>query len=216
MRWNRSRGLSLALLACLLCIGGRAMAIEEPAFKVDVHDGDFEVRTYGPRIVAETVVPGSLNEASNAGFRRVAGYIFGRNRLREGGSASIAMTAPVTVSQSTKIEMTAPVTTKPENDGYRLQFVMPAQYTMDTLPIPLDPTVHLSERPAATFAVIRFSGFCGESKVAQRTAALQAWIRQHRYTPIGIAELARYDPPWQLPFWRRNEILIPIALPATK
>jgi SOUL heme-binding protein len=201
-----------AVVACCgLLLGGRAMAIEEPAYQVKIQDGAFEVRTYGPRIVAETVVPGSLSEASNAGFRRVAGYIFGRNKRREGGSTSIAMTAPVTVSQSTKIEMTAPVTTRPEQDGYRLQFVMPAEYTMATLPVPLDPTVHLSERPATTYAVIRFSGLCGESKVAERTTALQNWIAQHHYAPTGVAELARYDPPWQLPFWRRNEILIPIA-----
>jgi hypothetical protein len=197
----------------LLLIGGSAMAIEEPSFKSLLREEAFEVRAYGPRVVAETVVSGSLSEASNAGFRRVAGYIFGGNRLNDGASAAIAMTAPVTVSRSTKIDMTAPVTTRAEGAGYRLQFVMPARYTLATLPAPLDPNVHLRELPASTYAVVRFSGWCGETKVADRTEALRHWIARRHLTPVGEPELARYDPPWQLPFLRRNEILIPVTTP---
>jgi len=198
---------------CLLLAAGAAMAIEEPAFKVLSHERDFEVRTYGPRIVAETLVEGTLATASSTGFRRVAGYIFGRNRSNEGQSAAIAMTAPVIVANAQTIAMTAPVTTRAETGGYRLQFVMPAAYTLATLPTPLDPAVHLREVAGATYAVVRFSGWCGETKVAERTAALRAWLAKRDLTARGEAELARYDPPWQLPFLRRNEILIPLADP---
>ena len=207
-RWTR-----IGVTCALLLLSGAAMAIEEPAYRVVTQDGSYEVRTYGARIVAETWVTGNLSEASSAGFRKVAGYIFGKNRQNDGKSASIAMTAPVTVSRSTKIEMTAPVTTHAEANGYRLQFVMPSQYTLATLPIPLDPDVKLHEIPPATYAVIRFSGWCGENQVKDRTDALRGWMAHRHLTPRGEPELARYDPPWQLPFLRRNEVLIPVNAP---
>ena len=89
------------------------MAIEEPAYSVRLKEDAFEVRTYGERVIAETLVEGTLSEASNAGFRKVAGYIFGANRSREGSKTEIAMTAPVMVSPSQKIAMTAPVVQAP-------------------------------------------------------------------------------------------------------
>ena len=92
-RWTR-----IGVTCALLLLSGAAMAIEEPAYRVVTQDGSYEVRTYGARIVAETWVTGNLSEASSAGFRKVAGYIFGKNRQNDGKSASIAMTAPVTVS----------------------------------------------------------------------------------------------------------------------
>jgi hypothetical protein len=208
-----ARPTRLLITCILLFLSGAAMAIEEPKYQVVTQDGAYEVRTYGARIVAETWVTGNLSEASNAGFNKVAGYIFGKNRRNDGKSASIAMTAPVTVSQSTKIDMTAPVTTQAEADGYRLQFVMPSQYTLATLPVPLDPAVKLREIAPVTYAVIRFSGWCGENKVKDRTAALRAWMAQRHLTARGAPELARYDPPWQLPFLRRNEVLIPVSAP---
>jgi hypothetical protein len=190
-----------------------AMAIEEPSFQVRLKDGAFEVRTYGQRIIAETTVEGTLSEASNAGFRKVAGYIFGANRTRDGSKTEIAMTAPVTVSRSQKIAMTAPVMTHPSAQGYRLSFVMPAQYRLDSLPAPLDPSVELRVLPPASYAVLRFSGLCSEKRVADRAAELSAWITRRGLTVRGEASLARYDPPWQLPFLRRNEILIPVDAP---
>ena len=95
-----------------LMMGQSAMAIEEPAFKVLLKTDSFEVRQYAPILIAETVVEGDMDEASNKGFRKIADYIFGNNRASTtGGSAKIAMTAPVTVEpQSEKIAMTAPVT----------------------------------------------------------------------------------------------------------
>lgn len=199
-------GLSLFLLSAC----GAAVAIEEPTYTATRQDGAFEIRTYGPKIVAETWIAGSLSSASSAGFRKVAGYIFGRNRTQAGATTKIDMTAPVTVAKSEKIDMTAPVMTHPMDGGYRLQFVMPSRYTLATLPAPIDNDVHLREVPSATYAVVRFSGLCGESKVAERTAALRAWITKNGLTVLGEAELARYDPPWRLPFLRRNEVLIPI------
>ena len=205
--------LSRAILLALTFLPIPAMAIEEPAYSVRLKDDAFEVRTYGERVIAETLVEGSLSEASNAGFRKVAGYIFGANRTRAGTKAEIAMTAPVMVSRSEKIAMTAPVMTHAAAQGYRLSFVMPAKYHLDTLPVPLDPAVTLRVLPAAAYAVLRFSGTCNERKVADRTADLTAWIARRGLTVRGEPSLARYDPPWQLPFLRRNEILIAVDPP---
>ena len=186
------------------------MAIEEPRYQQVIEDGDFSVRSYEPVIVAETDVDGTLDQASSTGFRRLAGYIFGNNHPSAGDHGK----APSqTADDKTKIAMTAPVTTQPHGTGFTVNFTMPAQYTRSSLPIPDDDKVKLREIPAYTAAVIRFSGWVDGSKIAAKTALLQEWMVAHGLIAVGDARLARYNPPWTLPFLRRNEILIPCRKP---
>lgn len=188
------------------------MASEEAKFSLIEKFGDFELRLYQPMIVAETYVGGSLSEASSAGFRLIAGYIFGANRSRlDSAPEKIAMTAPVTLEQrSQKIAMTTPVVVENDDKLWRVHFVMPSEYTLNSLPIPNDTRVSLREIAAQKTAVIVFSGLAGEAKVKDKTAALLAWIESRGLVARSTPQLARYNPPWTLPFLRRNEILINI------
>jgi hypothetical protein len=205
---------TLCMLSALL-FSPSAMATEEPKFESIDRSGAFELRLYPPMIVAETWVEGALGEGSNAGFRKIAGYIFGRNRSRSAeGSEKIAMTVPVTM-QPEKIAMTAPVTTEAAPASgeagarWRMHFVMPSKYTMATLPIPEDPAVTLREVPAQRVAARTFSGFVTENRVREETALLLGWMKERGLEPSAPPQLARYNPPWSIPFLRRNEILVP-------
>ncbi|MBK9348460.1 MAG: heme-binding protein [Burkholderiales bacterium] len=198
------------------------MAIEEPKFETVQREAKFEVRQYAPFIVAETWVEGDMDTASNRGFKRIADFIFGNNTTAQGAqSAKVAMTVPVTLepqSTSTKVAMTAPVALQPEPGGpgmtgaqrWRVHFVMPSQYTMATLPVPNNSAVSLREVPAKKVAVATYSGFNTESRVEEEAQALVAWMQARNFTPAGPPQLARYNPPWTLPVWRRNEIHIEI------
>ena len=197
-----------ALLISVLPV--TAMATEEPKFEVVTTDGDIEVRHYAPMVVAETFVDGSQDDASSRGFRVIAGYIFGDNKRAGQSAEKIAMTAPVTIEKqdvSQKIAMTAPVTLEQQGNRWRVHFVMPSQYKLNDLPKPNNAAVTLREIPGRKVAALRFSGFAGEDKVATKTAELRDWIAARGMTAAGAAQLARYDPPWTLPFMRRNEIL---------
>ena len=185
------------------------MAIEEPAYTVTEKAEPFELRAYAPKIVAETFVGGSMDKASGAGFRLIADYIFGNNSLQEGGNAEISMTAPVTMQPTSgKISMTAPVTMEQSGGKWRVHFVMPGKYTLATLPKPNNSAVTIRQIPSVNYAVVRFSGFAGESKVAAKTADLLNWLEGKGIKPLGSPELARYNPPWTLPFFRRNEVMV--------
>lgn len=204
------------------------MAVEEPRFDVLTEDGSYQLRRYAPVIVAETLVEGDMDAASGKGFRVIADYIFGNNTVTAAGadnaSAKITMTAPVTlepVARSAKIAMTAPVTAEPvaadasmaTASQWRIQFVMPGEYSMQTLPKPVNPAVSLRELPARTFAVLSYSGLNTDAKVQKKTDELAAWMRSRQLQPVGAAQLARYDPPWTLPMWRRNEIQVEVKNP---
>ncbi|WP_082859428.1 heme-binding protein [Microbulbifer sp. Q7] len=185
------------------------MATEEPQYTVTEKAEPFELRTYQPRIVAEVVVSGTMDEASGKGFRLLANYIFGNNTARSGGSQKIDMTAPVGMEpQSEKISMTAPVSMQESDGRWRVSFVMPSSYTMDSLPRPNNAAVSIREIPETHYAVIRFSGLTGAKRVAEKTADLQAWLQQKGLNATGAPEMARYNPPWTLPFLRRNEIMV--------
>ncbi len=209
------------LLICPLLLSLKApivMAIEEPSYQVLKQSEHFELRQYESQLIAEVTVQGSLSEASNKGFRLVADYIFGNNqasRAASNESEKIAMTAPVVIeAQSSKIAMTAPVVVEKkgasEQQQWILYFVMPKSYRMDSLPKPNNPQVQIKEIKNKKVAVIRFSGWVDEDKLADRTAELQTWIKQEQLIAIGDPQLARYNPPWTLPWWRRNEVFIPV------
>ena len=123
------------------------------------------------------------------------------------------MTAPVssTTQQPTseKINMTAPVSQVAAGiDRWIITFTMPSNYTLETLPDPLDPQVRLRALPSSTFAAIRFSGFNSATLVAEKTQILRDLAAKEGITLSDQVSYARYNPPWTLWFLRRNEILI--------
>jgi hypothetical protein len=182
-----------------------ARKIEEPEYDTVIDDGKFTVRDYPGCVVAQTEVVGDWDKASNQGFRRLAAYIFGGN----GGSERIAMTAPVGQRNSgEKIAMTTPVGMKQAGESWVISFTMPAAHSLQTLPVPNDSHVKLREVPGRRVAVIRFAGFWTNGRMERRTEALRSWIADHRLRATGEPEVNRYDPPWTLPFLRRNEVWI--------
>ena len=195
-------------IAVALTFMGAAMATEEPKYSVVEKEPPFEIRSYAPMIVAEVQVDGDLDAASGQGFRLIAAYIFGQNQVNE----KIAMTAPVNVeekvSQSAKIAMTAPVGIESKAGKWIVSFVMPAEYTMESIPKPMNSQVQLRQIPAVKKAVISFTGFYNEQKVAEKTLELEQWIKARNLQPSGAPNFARYNPPWTLPFMRRNEVMI--------
>jgi hypothetical protein len=185
-----------------------ARAIEEPRYTVVREYDGFEVREYAPYLVAEVVVPGPAEEAGNQGFRILAGYIFGKNK----GERKIAMTAPVTQApEPARIEMTAPVTQAAGSGGYVVQFTMPGEYTLDTLPEPLDPQVKLKEVAGGRFAVIRYSGTWSERNYAEHLEQLERGVAAAGLRTTGSPIYSRYNAPFVPWFMRRNEIWLKLA-----
>lgn len=195
----------------LLIFSNTAMAIEEPKFTLLEKDQAFELRDYAPKIIAEVEVDGDMRESSRKGFRLIADFIFGNNEVQFGKSEKISMTAPVSIEAlSAKISMTAPVGVQHASKGWKVYFVMPSQHTLETLPKPNNPLVSIKKIPSQKLAVVRFSGLVNEEKMVKKVAELTHWIENKKLIMLGTPELARYNPPWTLPFLRRNEVLIEV------
>jgi hypothetical protein len=184
------------------------MATEEAPYTVIKSDDIFELREYAPQILAEIIVDGDLESAGNKAFRPLFRYISGDNKSR----GKIAMTAPVSQEQTgEKISMTAPVSQQSVQGKWAVSFMMPASYTMETLPTPDDANIKLRQVPARRVAAVRYSGFWSENKFLRYKQELECWISANNLKVIGDPVWARYNPPFTLWFLRRNEILIPIA-----
>ena len=200
-------GVVLLLIGSFSLGAGEAMAIEESSYTVVEQVDDFELRMYEPSIVAETLVEGEFSEVGSEGFRRLAGYIFGKNRKQE----SIDMTAPVSQeSASEKIAMTAPVNQETVDGKWRITFTMPDEYSMETLPVPLDDRVILKQEPGRLIAAIRYSGTWSRDRYQEKEASLRSLIGEHGLKVVGEPVFARYNAPYTLWFLRRNEVLIPV------
>ena len=212
-RWVHA-ALVLSVVAGLAAVSPTvyARSVETPKYTLAAEQPEFEVRRYAPRIVAEVTVTGDPDQATNAGFRLLADFIFGNNTAR----TEIAMTAPVDRTASEAIAMTAPVdrTAGDAPETWVVAFTMPSKYTLDSLPRPNDARVKIREVPGKTYAVVRFSGAPGERVVSRRMAELVAAVDAAGLTRTGAAPTyARYDPPWTLGFLRRNEIFVELVVP---
>lgn len=171
---------------------------EEPEYTVLMAEGNMELRQYPGLVVARTFMRGTYEETANDSFRVLAGYIFGKNKATddEGPQAS------------TKIPMTAPVLQEKTDEGWQMSFVMPSEKRLDSLPEPLDDRVNLADLPGFRIAAIRYTGFTSEQKINAKAQELEAWLGAKGIKTAGKPISARYDPPWTLPFLRRNEVLI--------
>jgi hypothetical protein len=184
------------------------MATEEAKYEVLEREGDFELRQYQPHIVAETLVEGDFQGVGNEGFRRLFDYISGKNRKKQ----TIPMTAPVSQeATSEKIPMTAPVNQERVGGKWRITFLMPSQYTLETLPEPSDPRVQLTKVPGLLMAALSYSGTWNRGRYEDKETRLKELIRQRGLKMAGEPVFARYNPPFMPWFLRRNEVLIPVV-----
>ena len=194
----------------LLLFSNYLMAVDEPEFNSTFKDDNLEIREYAPKILAQVSVLGDFNEATSKGFKLLADFIFGNN-ISIDGSSKIDMTAPVVVEPVSEIiNMTAPVITEGINNEWVVSFVMPKEYSLSTLPKPNNKNITITRLPAEKYAVIVFSGLVRKSNYDEQVKLLKKFILKKNLKTIGLIQIARYNPPWTLPFFRRNELMIRI------
>ena len=170
------------------------MAIETPKYNLLEKEGKFELRVYNSFVVARTRVKNDYREATVAGFRKVANYIFGGNERQ----LSIAMTAPV-------------ISNVPNEQGvYNIVFVMPREHTLSSLPVPNDSQAKLEDHDLGKTAVVRFGGWATKSRADYYKKELIEFLRKKEYVVKSEFFVAQYNSPWALPPFRKNEILVSI------
>ncbi|MDI9409829.1 MAG: heme-binding protein [Candidatus Pacebacteria bacterium] len=209
--------------AQIVAVVGVNLALEEPPYiLLDRISDTVEIRQYSNRIVAETTIdlsggdsPAMTDEeASSQGFRRIAGYIFGANISKQSqgeSSQEIPMTAPVEINNES-IAMTAPVEIS-ASKTMTMRFVMPSQYRLETLPTPNDKRVILKEIPGETLAVLSYSGRRKFETITEKASELTDALStsQWRLGPSAQLRQFYYNPPWTLPFFRRNEVAFEVV-----
>lgn len=200
----------IAIITGVILLGGLLGIImsdvEQPDYKLIASKGNIEIRDYPPMILAEVEVSGGRKQAISQGFRVLADYIFGNNcsnkKMKTEGAAKNEL--------SEKVAMTAPVLQEQDATKWKIRFVMPKKYTLQTLPKPNSKQVILVPLSPRRYAVIRFSGLANDQNIREYTEELKGYIVAEKLTPIGGSILAFYNPPWTMPFLRRNEVMIEI------
>ena len=199
-----------SIIALILVVGvlaGPVMSnVEKPYYKVIQSEQNIEIRQYEPMIIAEVEVYGKRKDAIRDGFRLLADYIFGNNTMQQ----AISMTAPVQQKENQKIAMTAPVQQQSMGISWRMSFVMPSKYSIDSLPVPNNNRVRLKEILTKKFVVIEFSGTNSNENVTAHENQLMNYIEANQIKIIGSPKYAFYNAPWTLPILRRNEVMIEI------
>ncbi|MGB5830595.1 MAG: heme-binding protein [Thiohalocapsa sp.] len=209
---NRKTLIIAAMLIPLVLFAFAVMSPDEPEFTVLEQNEAFELREYKPYVVAEAIVEGGFDEASDRAFRILVAYIQGNNL----GGRNLPMTAPVKqqpiVSDGERISMTAPMTQPADAnaDSWLFQFVMPKEYILPMLPKPVDERVALRPVPARLVAARRYRGGWREPKYRDNELVLLDALQEAGLTPVSTPVFARYNAPFVPGFLRRNEVLVDV------
>jgi len=186
--------IGILAIVLVVAIVGYSLSLrrsEQPKYTVLQQAGAIEIREYSPMIVAQVTRLGNREQAINSGFRALANYIFAKTR------------------DGDKIAMTAPVMQEQNQDGtWTIMFVMPSEYTFETLPKPSNPDITLTQIPMRRLAAIRFSGSPNEKNIVKHQRTLQTYLQDNQMAALSNPIYAFYNPPWTLPFLRRNEVMI--------
>lgn len=176
-------------------------------YQVLEKDGSFDIRQYDDYWVVRTEIDGDYRESTSRGFRLLFNYITGKNKQQE----KIAMTGPVIQQKKGEsIAITSPVIQKKKGESWIIEFVLPSKYNKTQPPEPLDPEVSLAKIPGYRAAVLTYSGYLREEKYNAKMMKLMEVIAQKGLQPIGEPFSAGYDPPWTIPWLKRNEVLITV------
>ncbi len=162
------------------------MATETPDYKVLVQDGKFEVRDYPALTLVRTA-------SGDGDFMRLFRYISGSNEAEQ------------------KIAMTAPVLMKHQGENTGMSFIVPRDVAAAKVPAPKDAAVTTDIQRAGQFAVYSYSGRRSAANEQEALGKLRVWIDKRRFQAEGAPLFGYYDPPWTLPFLRRNEVMLRVA-----
>ncbi|CAG7857536.1 hypothetical protein MCAMS1_02400 [biofilm metagenome] len=199
-----------ALINTLFLAGCSLFGIQtedSPVYGLMEEYDPIEIRHYYPYLTVQTEDSGDYDAATEKSFFRLFDYINGKNQTQQ----KLTMTAPVLqASKGEKIQMTAPVFQAQSGKTWTMRFVLPLEYDLATAPKPSDPKVTLVEIPEKKVAVLRFTGFFSENTLSETKAELMAWLKEKKIKPLSEPLSAGYNPPWTIPFLRRNEIHVDI------
>lgn len=194
----------VTFLESALSVVGIRATYEEPRYAlVERLDRGVEIRAYDGRVAVETDARG---QQDGEAFGRLFRYITGANA----GGARIAMTAPVETG-GRLIAMTVPVE---QGAGGTMRFNLPRTVAEAGAPGPTEPGVRLTRIPPERLAVLRFSGSAtAEAREAQARILAEVLDKAGR-KPAEPPFFMGYDPPFSIPFLRRNEVAV--RLPPAK
>ena len=199
--------VAILLLVVILVFGAAMIGpimsnVEVPAYKILKKEQNIEIRQYPPLIIAEVKTAGSRQASISDGFRILADFIFGNNE----GEKQLSMNGPITQQEGIKIAMTAPVQQEKTDAEWAISFIMPSKFSIDTIPNPINDRIKIIQIPSKRYAVITFSGRSTEANLTKHTNELEIYMNGSSYSKVGNAKYAFYNPPWTLPFLRRNEV----------
>jgi hypothetical protein len=159
---------------------------DEPRYTIVLQEGPYELRSYAPFYTA-CVAENHLHGTS--GFRTLFSYISGENERQE------------------KMAMTIPVINDGLDSTMTMEFVLPLDYTEDSIPKPVHSNMTIKAYPEHYAVVVRFSGSAMKQDLNDLASKLKAWSIQQGFNIISERRLARYNSPFSVPFLRHNELI---------
>lgn len=172
---------------------GFTSTLEQPNYEIiDELPGGVEIRRYEARTYAASRVDGTGMEARRQGFRLLFNYIAGENARDE------------------EISMTIPVATEIEDKEHVMQFFLPSGYDNSTAPAPKNPNVSIGTLEPRIEAALQYTGSQSVQRAEQHAILMKNELEKSDWEMSGEIRSMFYNPPFSIPFLRRNEVVVTV------
>lgn len=186
--------LALVSVATGCAIVGFTSTLEQPNYKVIQQlPGGVEIRQYEARTYASSRVEGTGMESRRQGFRLLFNYITGENTGEE------------------EISMTVPVATEIEEKEHVMQFFLPSEYNESNAPAPKNPNVSIGTIAPRIEAALEYTGSQSVQRAQQHAILMKQDLETSNWQMKGEIRSMFYNPPFSVPFLRRNEVIVEVA-----
>jgi hypothetical protein len=183
---------------------------EEPSYVVMQRlENNIEIRRYPERLAAEVELSANNKDKLDEAFRLLFAYIAGANHNARLGSSKIERTAPVQTDVSEKIAMTVPIEVSENPKTIKMRFYLPAKFNVANTPDPIDKRVRIVSVPVEVVATLRYAG--NNDRSDSRQSELIKSLHGTQWRPSGAPYWLSYDPPFTIPFLRRNEVAVTVV-----
>jgi hypothetical protein len=184
----------------------------EPGYNLVIDENHVQIRMYNAYLIARLKIEGDEEDQSReTAYMRLLNYVLGRNTRTEKISAMAPLIQEdITTRFNALLSLEVPGGPK-KLKAFEVSVVLPTHFNLETAPMPMDPEIKLEKVKPHLTAVVKFSGLCGKHKRERLSKYLSLWLHEKGYTAVSSPRVAKYNPPFTLPFMRRNEIHIDVS-----
>ena len=184
----------------------------EVDFDLVINEEHVQLRRYHTYHIAKVRIESDEEDQNReTAYMRLLNYVLGKNSRSEVIEPMMPLIQEDVGSRMSALMRLERADIDSHLKAFEVSMILPGEISTETAPKPLDSEIKIEKVKPHLTAALRFAGLCGKRKQTRLTKYLRLWLHEKGYLPASAPRLAKYNHPFTLPFFRRNELHIDVV-----